>query len=300
MIILDILKIAFWMFFSASAAGIAILYAIRWYDLSLGRFSPARSWMDALVERGWRPVKAYFAELIYYMIYAFLYLIGMAFWLAGRRGHIPSGRDTSAGAPLIVLIHGLIGTAANMWILRFRLSVRGIKNIAVYDYLSTGGTFQDNRDLLRDFIFKAADQTGAEGVTLIGHSMGGLIAHDYAMEYGAQRGGVKALITLGTPYRGSRLAALGVSAAARALHPANPYFATVAARKPDAPIFCLGAVFDEMVIPFTNFSHPMASFSELVETCGHAGLIYDGQAFGRIVEWLRGVLPEKPGDTAGG
>ncbi|MDH5508953.1 MAG: alpha/beta hydrolase [Nitrospinota bacterium] len=277
------------------ALALLALYAIRWYDLSIRGFDPLRPWTGWLSGHFGRPVRTFVAEFLYCMVNAFFLVVGYVMRLFGRRSSIPSGKNAVQGAPLVVLIHGLMSTGANMWIMKLRLNMRGIRNIAVYDYESTKGTVELQRDKLRDFLATAHQQTGAEGVAFIAHSMGGVIAHDYACQYGEAWGGTLALVTTGSPMRGSRLAAFGLSAAARALHPENPYFTQLGARRPQAPFVCIGSVYDELVIPYTNSSHPLADRFELVDTCGHAGLIYNGRAFGHVMEALRSALPDEAG-----
>ncbi|MDH5637754.1 MAG: alpha/beta hydrolase [Nitrospinota bacterium] len=281
------------------ALALLALYTIRWYDLSVKGFDPARSWANALGEHFWRPVRAFVAEFLYCLVNGFFLILGLVLRLFGRRSSIPSGKNAVQGAPLVVLIHGLMSTGVNMWIMKLRLKLRGIRNIAVYDYESTKGPLELQRDKLRDFLATAHQQTGAEGVAFIAHSMGGVIAHDYACQYGAAWGGTLALVTTGSPLRGSRVAALGLSASARALHPENSYFATAAARRPQAPFVCIGSMYDELVIPYTNSAHPLADRFELVDNCGHAGLIYSGQAFGHVMEALRQALPDEAGSESG-
>ncbi|MDH5477285.1 MAG: alpha/beta fold hydrolase [Nitrospinota bacterium] len=275
------------------------LYTIRWYDLSINRFDPAFSMTKTVTRQFWRPVRSFVAEYVYCVANGFFLLAGGALRLSGRRSSIPSGASAVKGAPLVVLIHGLMSTGANMWVMKQRLRFRGIRNIAIYDYPSTRGSLEEKRDKLRDFIVAAHEATGAQGVALIGHSMGGVIAHDYACEYGTERGGVVALVTTGAPLRGSRLAALGLSSAGRALHPQNPYFTRTSSRRPQAPFFCIGAVYDELVIPYTNSSHPLADSFEVVDICGHAGLLYSSSSFALVMQALRAALPDEAGEETG-
>lgn len=61
--------------------------------------------------------------------------------------------------------------------------------------------------------------TGAPRVTILGHSMGGLVARAYVRRHGAAR--VSRIITLGTPHHGTSLANLGLGANARQMRRAR-------------------------------------------------------------------------------
>lgn len=54
---------------------------------------------------------------------------------------------------------------------------------------------------------RVCDETGADQIILVAHSMGGLVARAYLRDHGANR--IRRVITLGTPHRGTGLANFG-------------------------------------------------------------------------------------------
>ncbi|NQX71732.1 alpha/beta fold hydrolase, partial [Paenibacillus alba] len=62
---------------------------------------------------------------------------------------------------------------------------------------------EETADKLNNFINDALDETGEDQVSLVAHSMGGLVATRYISKYPDANGKVNRLITLGTPYLGA-------------------------------------------------------------------------------------------------
>ena len=92
--------------------------------------------------------------------------------------------------------------------------------------------------------------TGAERVTLIAHSMGGLVARAYLRRFGAAR--VAQLITIGTPHHGSMLAWTFAGRCLAQMRPGSRWLAeinrTETAPAP-VPITSIWSRHDSMVAP---------------------------------------------------
>jgi pimeloyl-ACP methyl ester carboxylesterase len=83
------------------------------------------------------------------------------------------------------------------------------------------GDIDDYAAQLSQRIEDVCSITGASRVALVGHSMGGLVCQAYLRQASGRR--VTKLITLGTPFGGSRLARFGPGRNARQMRPDNPW-----------------------------------------------------------------------------
>ncbi|MCA9716750.1 MAG: alpha/beta fold hydrolase [Myxococcales bacterium] len=128
------------------------------------------------------------------------------------RGNNVSG-DVSwvrAGSRPLVLLHGFLGTRGTMQPLtrRFRADGR-----AVFSYHV--GTFQlesmvKSAEVLRDRLEQIVTDLEVDRVDVVGFSMGGLVAmHTLKFLQGDRY--IRRLVTLGSPFRGTWLAAAGVA-----------------------------------------------------------------------------------------
>lgn len=152
------------------------------------------------------------------------------------------GRVDQLVAPRpIVLVHGLNSSAAT-WdsyvgdggFVAGRRSDWIARAVQMNTSLFFGSTIHTNSGRLAEFITQLQDETGAEHIDLVGHSMGGLISRDYlnTREPSSSDGQpvVRRLVELGTPNLGTDCAALGVAAAAVLAHPAAVFALTTIAQ----------------------------------------------------------------------
>ncbi len=269
------------------------LYSLRWYEISNRVYDSEMTWFKALRDSRFKPVRVFFRECFYAVIYISCYPPAFAARLL-RREHMEfEPGELVKGKPLIILIHGLFGLPAHFWIMRRRFAARSIPNALVFEYNSFKGSPADNCARLRDFLLRVKAKTGMSEVILIGHSLGGLIAHEYAREYG-NSGDVKAVVALGTPFRGTRLTALAIMKKARGLHPSNPLFAEITTAKLNADFLSLYSRYDQFILPYTNSEHPGADENREIDICGHTGFFFNKKVFKIILEWITRENPPEP------
>jgi pimeloyl-ACP methyl ester carboxylesterase len=105
-----------------------------------------------------------------------------------------------AAAP-VLLLHG-VGCNAGVWLrVRARLRGRGLGPLYTLSYGPPLASIEVFAAQVAEKVDSIVSATGAAKVTLVGHSMGGLVARAYLRRFGA--GSVRALVTIGTPHRGS-------------------------------------------------------------------------------------------------
>ena len=99
-------------------------------------------------------------------------------------------------------------------------------------------------DLVEPIVYTAA---AYENVWLIGHSMGGLIVNSLAHYIPA----TKAIVTLGTPHRGTYLAKMGLTGSMKDMATGSDFLRLYQPKK-DLPQLNVGGRFEELVIPHSS------------------------------------------------
>lgn len=157
------------------------------------------------------------------------------------------GRDRlrQSDDPLI-LVHGYGCNRACWWWLRRRLEAAG-HVVATVDLEPPWAPIDRLAERLAARIEAVCAETGADRVSLVGHSMGGLVARALLRQPGGAR--VRRLVTLATPHTGSALAVLGWGANARQMEPSSTWLQALARTPPAIPVTAIRACHDNFVMP---------------------------------------------------
>lgn len=116
---------------------------------------------------------------------------------------------------------------------------------------------------------------GVEQVDVIGHSMGGIVAAFYVNELGGSVR-VRRLVTLGTPWAGTRAWVFGWRREARDLAHSSPVLA--AAVPPRVPTTSIWSASDAIVLPPESSVLRGASVVQLAHV-GHLEMLFNGRAW---------------------
>ena len=120
---------------------------------------------------------------------------------------------------------------------------------------------------------------------MVGVSLGGIICHDYAHHHGSDE--VIVVLTLGAPFRGSRLSSFGLSKVARSLHVDNPWLARSLEHKPTSHFTSIYSCYDQIVIPYSNSHHPDANENKVIATTGHCGFYFEPSVLTMVARWVK-------------
>ncbi|CCG05047.1 esterase/lipase family protein [Blastococcus saxobsidens] len=201
--------------------------------------------------------------------------------------------DPLAARVPVLLVHGLVDNRSVFAVMRRSLRKRGFTSVCSWNYSPfLTGIARGAADLGRH-IERLCQQTGHDRVHVVGHSLGGLIARHYVQRQGGDRR-IDALVTLGTPHRGSVLAHLLPTPLIRQLRPGSP-----ALRELDEPApYCrtrVTAVYsdlDQVVLPTQSgrCDHPdLAARNVLVRGVGHMSLPIHRGVLDEVASTLAGV-----------
>ena len=131
--------------------------------------------------------------------------------------------------------------------------------------------------------------TGAAQVTLIGHSMGGLVCRRLLTMHAHSR--IAKLVTLGTPHHGSHYSRWLVGKNAQQMRIGSDWLASLAlAEAPTQrpPTLCLYSHFDEIISPSESGILAWARNVPIAAT-GHYGLVFSEVAANEVIQFLSKV-----------
>jgi len=134
-------------------------------------------------------------------------------------------------------------------------------------------------------------ETGSDNVIVLGFSMGGLVA-SYMAQYLAQPQEIAKVITLGTPFGGTPLAAFGIGENARQMLPHSTLLTALASRLQNTsiPYYCVATQMDHQVLPWESAlpSQDLPLNRLLIlEDVGHLGLLFSPAVCQKLLQWMR-------------
>lgn len=126
-------------------------------------------------------------------------------------------------------------------------------------------------------------------ISLVGHSLGGLIARWWLQELGgAER--VDRVVTMATPHAGTRSARYGFGPLARALDPESPIVSRLAetrGRAAGIPHAAIVAGRDRMVTPPSSAAQLEGATVIWFDELGHNAMLYDERVHDAVIRLLR-------------
>ena len=197
----------------------------------------------------------------------------------------PLVREPSRTA--VLLIHGYMCNRASWryWLLG-RIPVRW--NVATVNLEPVFGALGLYADVIHGAVEKLRASTGAERITLVCHSMGGLAARTYLRRYGHHA--VQRVITIDTPHHGTVFARLGRGPNARQMRNACEFVRQLALDEEPVEFVCFASQHDNLIVPRGN---QILGCAEAVwfERIGHLSMLANDQVLARLIEVVERPAP---------
>ncbi len=197
----------------------------------------------------------------------------------------------SPSAIPILFVHGYLhNQMAWFWFIRQLQKKPDIGPLYSINLFPPGAPIAESAELLKDKINDIQLETGSSQVILIGHSLGGIIC-SYFCEYLAKPKEIAMVITLGTPFKGTRTAALGFGQSAKEISPNSPFLSELMARIQQSPVpyYSISSKIDNISIPWQSalLSDEVAEKTQLIlEDHGHLRLLISPLAIEQVAEWV--------------
>ncbi len=187
----------------------------------------------------------------------------------------------------VLLIHG-VGCNAGVWFgMQGYLDAQGVGPVYALSYGPPLGPIESFADQVAQKVAAIRAATGAQQVVLVGHSMGGLVGLTYLRRHGGAS--VRRLITIGTPFHGSRHAYMMFGQSLQQLRPGSAFLADVDAPgefRASVPVVSLWSWHDSMVTPQLS---ARLDWAENIAVAGvaHNALIGDHDVWARVEDQIR-------------
>jgi pimeloyl-ACP methyl ester carboxylesterase len=269
--------LAFLLLLIVLACGLVVLltHVTAWYEYANARPELVQQRFQA---QHWRP--AVLSMLKEWLILTHLVLL----WPLGLLP--PQRRRMPASAVPVVLVHGLFQNCSCWWWFAYKLRRLGHRHVLCFT-LSPWHNIEAATELLAKQIDRLRHRHGIRRVALVGHSMGGVLARNYIqLRGGADK--VAAVVQLGSPNAGSRLAPFAVTPLGLALLPGSEFLQRLkmAPLPAECPITSIYSRRDNMVLPYTSSHLPGARNIEL-EAPAHNSLLFHDRALQLVHRQLR-------------
>lgn len=183
--------------------------------------------------------------------------------------------------PAVLLVHGYMcnrGTWRH-WIVGGRLPPHW--NVATLDLEPVFGPVERYGAVIDRAVSQLRAASGAERITLVCHSMGGLAARAYLRAHGASA--VARVITISTPHHGTVFARFAHGANTLQMRRACDYVKGLAAQREVVDFICFASQHDNLIVPRNN---QILGCAEAVwfEKIGHLAMTASDEVLRKVVE----------------
>lgn len=197
--------------------------------------------------------------------------------------------DPACTRPPVILIHGLYHNASAWILYQSLLKQKGFHNTYAFSYKSVRMNIETLSQKLDGKVDEVRSQLSDQRVVLIGHSLGGFLAKAY-VDHGANSDKVAAVITLGSPHQGSKLAVFGVGRLARSLSYRGKWFQELKQNSRDSgiPRLAIYSPIDNMVLPNESLHVDQPGWSHLESyPLSHVAMLYYRPLAKLVIEYLQ-------------
>ena len=185
----------------------------------------------------------------------------------------------------ILLVHGYLHNSSAWTYHRYRLNKAGFDNVFTINLGHPLHSIEDYAERVQTKMSEIQALTGKSTVTLVGHSMGGLVSSYYATQLAPKQGiKVSEVVTLGSPLNGSKLSILGFGECTRQMSRESGFVKDLQQKMKasDVRFVHFGSQTDELVRPTESAIIQENEHFEFREM-GHAAFLFSDRVSDRII-----------------
>lgn len=182
--------------------------------------------------------------------------------------------------PAVLLIHGYMCNRA-VWRNWLRRGLPSNWNIATINLEPVHASVDEYAECIEREVARLRAASGAEGITLVCHSMGGLAARAFLRTKG--HAGVARVITISTPHHGTIFARFARGANTRQMRRACEYVTRLAQSEEPVEFICFASQHDNLIVPRAS---QVLACAEAVwfEKIGHLAMTGSDKVLQKLIE----------------
>ncbi len=189
----------------------------------------------------------------------------------------------------VLLVPGWFDTARDLAALRIRLVNSGwpSTHVATVTFEEPTGSNRDHAEELRVAVAELLEQSGAQQVDIVAHSMGGLATRWYLLQEGGEAP-VRRVAFIATPHRGTLSAHFAWGGGRDEMMPESPFLDTLNSRAPvpqGVEVITVRTTVDTHVVPGENATLPGVTDHKLCCPT-HAGLLHHDEVYDIVRRFL--------------
>ena len=204
----------------------------------------------------------------------------------------PNPITTDAPITPIVLVHGYAQNQADWFWFQYQLKQAGIGPVYTINLWNAAGGIETHADKLAKTLQTIQSKHPGEAITLIGHSMGGLVSSYYAEFLKKDDVGITKIITLGSPFYGTRLAGLGIGLGVEQMAPNSTFLESLRTKieSSSIPYYHIASQMYNTIVPWdSSLMDPLAHDTDrqyVISDQGHLRLLISPQVLEKVKSWL--------------
>lgn len=318
MFILNILAVFVVVLLSVCLLVAILTEFIYWYEYKNNPTAVLRGHTFPLWRSVWNVLEVAVSLIVVYIFYPFASIFSKPFLGPQRK------------KPPLILVHGLYHNASAWFIYRFWLRAAGYGRIHCFSYPTRGKDIWDLTKYLERSVSEVEALYPGEKPMVLGMSLGGLLIRAWMCEQrgsaaqvdapaqsatpaadgsesrdisGQDSPGVAdssfkpnqerlcAVVTMGTPHAGSKLAAFALERTAKSLLPSNSFLAELVAKESLVenswiPKIALYSLYDNMVMPLDNLLPPADWSRDKLPNVTHVAMVMCKRTANKVISAL--------------
>lgn len=221
--------------------------------------------------------------IIRYFLFHFIRPAILIGWLL-----MPKKQPATSPHPPLILVHGIFSTRTS-WYFFYKALAKEKFHIGAFGYPTLWGSMEATIERLETFVQKTLEETGSPKVSIVAHSLGGVVVRYWLAKYPHNHDNLAGLITLCTPHSGSNVSRLLPNPFSKALNPDSEVIRTITGQSYTTfPCVAHATTTDLLVMPAKRLLPPKNWALRLARDVDHLEILADTKTIAAVISDLKG------------